>query len=73
MLNAKYATERRLELKLSQEALGRLTGISSQLISKYERGRVTPGKRNLRKLAKGLQTTEEALWSDETPATQIAS
>lgn len=73
MFNAKYAVERRKELNLSQTQLAGLTGIAAQLISKYERNKVTPGRKNLRLLAEGLKTTKEELWIEETvPTNHVA-
>lgn len=54
---------RRKQLRLSQEALEELTGISQSVISKYERAEMTPGAEYLRKLAQGLETTTDYLLS----------
>lgn len=65
MFVCSLAVKRRKELNWTQEDLGRRAGISSQLISKYERGKVQPGRTNLRKLAYALTLTVAELWVED--------
>ena len=59
--------ERRLALSLTQEALGKLSGVSGLTISHYEVGRRQPDLDHLKALADALEcSTDYLLGRDET-------
>lgn len=57
----------RIEKKLTQKELSKLTGISEVMISQYERGIRIPKNRNLRKLAYVLDESGSRLLGEELP------
>ena len=61
---------RRLELGLTTTELGRLIGVQSSAISKYESGRVDPKASKLQALATALGVTPVSLLSDEEQSEQ---
>lgn len=56
---------RRLELGLSQRALGQAAGISQQAVSALERGASVPRVATMRRIADALGTTIEVLFPME--------
>jgi transcriptional regulator with XRE-family HTH domain len=65
MYNRELAVKQRKALKLTQEQLAHKSGVSSQLISKYERGKVTPNRTNQAKLEQALELDPGTLWTKE--------
>lgn len=65
MYNRTLAVEQRKALGMTQEQLAHKSGVSSQLISKYERGKVQPGRENQGKLETALALSQGALWTTE--------
>jgi transcriptional regulator with XRE-family HTH domain len=65
MYNRELAAQRRNELGLTQEQLAHKSGVSSQLISKYERGIHSPDRTNQDKLEKALDLPDGALWTKD--------
>lgn len=54
---ARRVTRRRLELGLTQDALGERLGVSPQSVQQWERGATVPRSTRLRALAEALETT----------------
>lgn len=59
-------TKFREKLGLSMTKLAEKAGISQSMLSRYESGKHDPGLDHLRKLAKALETTTDALMEEET-------
>lgn len=67
----------RTKLKLSQQELAEIAGISAEIMSRYEDGELIPSFKNLKKLAVHLDTTTAVLMgqesdSEDTPKTIAA-
>jgi len=52
--------KKRMDMRLFQKDVARLIGVSTNTITCWEKGRVEPSKRNLRKIRKflGIRKTE---------------
>ncbi len=60
---------RRLELKMTTTELGRLVGIQSSAVSKYEKGRIEPKTSMIKAFAKALNVSPVSLLPDD-PSTE---
>lgn len=63
--------ELREQRGLSQEALGRLTGLHRTAIYKFEKGGTDPRLASIRRLARGLQVPPRELIEDEDGSTPL--
>jgi transcriptional regulator with XRE-family HTH domain len=55
MITEKLLKDRRLELKMSQRQLARISGVNYTQINKYEKGKAIPSEETLQKICKSLR------------------